>query len=107
MFSIGYVMKVKPGKFAPYKEAHDNLWPEIASSMSDNSVSMSIFRHGDLLFLHAVAPTEADWDASCEHPELARWAKFMTEFLETGDDGLAYYPQLEEAFAFGQFLSTE
>ena len=69
MYSIGLSMQLKPGSYEGYKEAHDNLWPEIAKSMDDNSVSMSIYRLGDRLFLHAVAPSEADWlksrEASC------------------------------------------
>ena len=53
MFSIGLSMQLKPGSYDGYKEAHDNLWPEIAKSMSDNDVSMSIYRLGDRLFLHS------------------------------------------------------
>ena len=50
MYSIGLSMQLKPGSYEGYKEAHDNLWPEIAKSMDDNSVSMSIYRLGDRLF---------------------------------------------------------
>ena len=103
MFSIGYVMKLKPGIYDGYKEAHDNVWPEIAKSMSDNRVSMSIYRYEDLLFLHAVAPTEEDWDKSREHPDLPRWAEFMAEFLQKDEQGEVFFPQLVETFAFGEF----
>ena len=103
MFSIGYVMKVQPGKYEGYKEAHDNLWPDIAKSMSDNNVSMSIYRFDDYLFLHAVAPTEEEWDRSREDPALPRWADYMKEFLETDGEGEVFFPELPEAFAFGLF----
>jgi len=106
MFSIGYVMKLKPGQYAGYKEAHDNLWPTIAASMSDNHVNMSIYRFEDLLFLHAVAPNEEAWNKSREHPDLPKWAEFMTEFLETEEDGTAFFPELDEVFAFGEFRSS-
>ena len=43
MYSIGLSMQLKPGSYEGYKEAHDNLWPEIAKSMADNNVSMSIY----------------------------------------------------------------
>ena len=36
MYSIGLSMQLKPGSYEGYKEAHDNLWPEIAKSMDDN-----------------------------------------------------------------------
>ena len=103
MFSIGYVMRLKPGQYEGYKEAHDNLWPEIAESMSDNNVSMSIYKHEDLLFVHAVAPTEEEWDRSREHPDLPRWAEFMGEFLDQDEAGEIFFPELPEAFAFGTF----
>ena len=103
MFSIGYVMRLKPGQYEGYKEAHDNLWPEIAESMSDNNVSMSIYKHEDLLFLHAVAPTEEEWDRSREHPDLPRWAEFMGEFLDQDEAGEIFFSELPEAFAFGTF----
>ena len=64
MFSIGFAMKLRPGKFEAYKDAHDNLWPEVAASMSDNQVSMTIHRYGDHLFLHATAPSQELWDRS-------------------------------------------
>ena len=103
MFSIGYVMRLKPGQYEGYKEAHDNLWPKIAESMSDNNVSMSIYKHEDLLFLHAVAPTEEEWDRSREHPDLPRWAEFMGEFLDRDEAGEIFFSELPEAFAFGTF----
>ena len=103
MFSIGYVMKLKPEGYPGYKEAHDNLWPEIARSMSDNQVNMSIYRFEDLLFLHAVAPTEEDWDKSREAPDLERWVEYMSEFLQADDGGGVFFEELPEAFGFGLF----
>ena len=47
MYSIGLSMQLKPGSYEGYKEAHDNLWPEIAKSMDDNNVSMSIYLLGE------------------------------------------------------------
>ena len=107
MFSIGYVMRLQPGKYDGYKEAHDNVWPEIAKSMSDNNVSMSIYRYEDLLFLHAVAPTEEDWNKSREHPDLPRWAEYMGEFLDRDESGAIFFPELPETFAFGDFKAEE
>jgi L-rhamnose mutarotase len=105
MFSIGLSMRLNPGGYPGYKKAHDELWPEIAKSMADNSVSMSIYRFGDRLFLHAVAPTEADWLKSREDPNLERWSEFMTNYLESDGAGNIVFDILEEAFAFGMFKS--
>ena len=103
MFSIGLVMKLKPEGYPGYKEAHDKLWPEIACSMGDNSVSMSIYRFEDLLFLHAVAPTEEDWEKSRAAPDLERWVEYMSEFLQSAEAGKVFFEELPEAFSFGLF----
>jgi L-rhamnose mutarotase len=103
MYSAGFVMRLKPDGYAGYKKAHDELWPDIARSMSDHGVSMTIYRHGEFLFLFACAPTEADWDASRQYPILAEWTTYMREFLADGDDGELLFEPLEEAFVFGMF----
>ena len=105
MYSIGLSMQLKPRSYEGYKEAHDNLWPEIAKSMADNNVSMSIYLLGDRLFLHAVAPSEADWLKSREDPELERWSEYMGNYLATDDAGNIIFDTLPEAFAFGMFKS--
>ena len=43
MFSIGLTFKLKPGCYPEYKKAHDELWPEIAETMSDNEIDMVIY----------------------------------------------------------------
>ena len=103
MFNIGMTFCLKPGCYDQYKQAHDDLWPEIAASMADNNVSMAIYRYGDRLFLHAVAPTEADWDKSREHPDLARWHAYMATMMVTDEEGHSIVEDLEEAFRFGDF----
>ena len=105
MYSIGLSMQLKPRSYEGYKEAHDNLWPEIAKSMDDNNVSMSIYLLGDRLFLHAVAPSEADWLKSREDPALERWSEYMGNYLATDDAGNIIFDTLPEAFAFGMFKS--
>lgn len=105
MFSIGLVMKLKPGCYQRYKEAHDNLWPEIAATMSDNGVNMVIYHHPatDELFLHATAPSEAHWERSRQNDLLPKWQLLMTEMLV--DDGArdVQFEALTETFAFGAF----
>ncbi len=97
MFSIGFAMKLKPGCYGQYKEAHDNLWPGVAQSMSENNINMVIFKIGDDLILHATAPTEEDWDRSREHPALPDWQKAMTELLQEDDQGNDNYDPLQVA----------
>ena len=103
MFSIGMTFQLKPGCYAEYKQAHDNVWPEIASSMADNQVSMAIYRFDDRLFLHAVAPSESDWAKSRHYPALEKWHEYMATLMVTDESGEAVVNDLEEAFCFGMF----
>ena len=105
MYSIGMTFQLKPGCYAEYKQAHDDLWPEIAASMADNRVSMAIYRFGDRLFLHAVAPGESDWEKSREHPALEKWHQYMASLMVTDANGHAVVNDLEDAFRFGMFAA--
>ena len=103
MFSIGMSFCLKPGCYAEYKQAHDDLWPEIVESMATNDVSMAIYRFEDRLFLHAVAPTEADWERSRQHSDLDRWHRYMATLMVTDNQGQTIVDDLESAFLFGMF----
>ena len=103
MYSIGLAMRLRPNAYAEYKQAHDDLWPEIADSMTDNEVSMAIYRLDDHLIIHAVAPTEEDWLKSRQVPVLEEWYDYMAQLLETDGEGEIIFEELPEAFAFGMF----
>lgn len=103
MFSTGMTFCLKPDCYAKYKAAHDNLWPDISSSMSENDVSMAIYRYGDRLFLHAVAPSKADWEKSRQHPMLDKWHEYMATMMVTDETGQTVVDELEETFVFGMF----
>ena len=105
MYSIGLSMVLRAGEYDNYKKAHDNLWPRLAEGMRAQSISMSIYRFRDRLFLHAVAPTEEDWLKSREDPTLAEWSEFMSSFLETDINGNILFEELTEAFSFGLFAT--
>ena len=72
MYSIGIAMTLRPGAYDEYKKAHDELWPEIAESMSINDVSIAIYKFNENLIIHAVAPTEYDWNKSRDVPILEK-----------------------------------
>ena len=103
MYNKGLTFKLRPGCYPTYKEAHDNLWPEIAESLAVNNVSMVIYLFGDRLFLHATAPTEDDWIKSREHPGVVKWNDTMATLIETDEQGHILFEDLEEAFTFGIF----
>lgn len=103
MFTIGLMMKLRLGCYPEYKKAHDNLWPDIAKSMSDNNVSMEIFLYKDQLILHATSPTEAAWTLSRQAPALERWHAYMVTLLQVDENGRLIAEELEKAFTFGNF----
>jgi L-rhamnose mutarotase len=103
MYSIALKLKLKPGCYIGYKESHDNLWPELADSMSRSNVNMAIYRDGHYLLVFASAPTEADWLHSREDPILRRWNELMTSFLETDTNGNIVCDRLEKSFGFGAY----
>lgn len=103
MFTVFLSMGLKPGCLEAYQKAHDNLWPEIARSMSDNEVSMAIYHEAGRLFVFAAAPSEAHWQRSREEPALARWDAAMTQFLEAAEPGKIAFHTPKKVFGFGQF----
>src|SRR5205085_8487489 len=103
MFTLGLAMTLRPGAYAPYKLAHDELWPELAAGMRANQVSMAIYRDDERLFVFATAPTEEHWERSRQDPILARWDATITEFVETNEQGGIAFTILPKAFGFGEF----
>ena len=103
MFTIAESFCLKPGCYDEYQRAHDELWHDIARSMSENNVSMAIYLRGDRLFLHGVAPSREDWDRMRESPGLPKWHAFMATLMVTDGEGSTIVEELNEAFVFGIF----
>ncbi len=104
MHCAGMTFRLKPGCYPEYKKAHDDLWPDVAETMSSNNVSMVIYRYGDMLFCHATAPTEQDWLNSLEEvPAIVRWNEYMANYLVTDENNQIIFEDIELAFAFGDY----
>ena len=103
MSPIGQVLKLKPGCYDEYKKRHDELWPELAELMMAHGVDMAIYRFEDYLFIYGAAPSEQDWETMAEHPVTPRWNAYMSEVLETNENGELIRHNLPQAFAFGAF----
>ena len=107
MYTIGLALTLRADAYAGYKQAHDELWPELAQGMRENEVSMAIYRDGDRLFVFAAAPSEAHWERSRQDPVLDRWNAEMTKYLETDERGEIAFSDLPKAFGFGEFRSMD
>ncbi len=100
-------MKLKPGCYPQYKEAHDKLWPEIGASMRENGVNMAIYRQSDdHLFVHATAHSKEHWERSRLDAAMPRWQAAMAKLIETDERGEVIYEELSEAFLFGDFKAS-
>ena len=102
MARIGFVMKLKPGCEAAYKERHDRIWPEIIQQIRDNGIrNYSIFRYGLLLFAYYETDNpEPDFKRGRrEVSDLTRrWWKSMEPLMEYAPDGTPWSQDIEEVF---------
>src|ERR1051326_7966635 len=103
MFTHGLAVTLRPGTYESDKEAHDQLWPELAAGMRADQISMAIYRDGDRLFLFAAAPTREHWERSRQDLVLSRWDAEMGRLLETDGEGRIAFTVLPKAFGFGKF----
>ena len=106
MFSIGLGMTLRPGAYEGYKKAHDEVWPELLEKQWECGVSMVIYKWGDRLFVHATAPSEADWLKTRSGPRVDEWNEWMTRFLETDEQGNIRFEPLTLAFRSGEFAEA-
>ena len=102
MARIGFVMKLKPGCEAAYKERHDRICPELARQIRDSGIrNYSIFRHGLLLFAYYETdnPEPGRKHGSREVSDLTRqWWKSMEPLMEYNPDGTPWRQDIEEVF---------
>ncbi len=103
MYSTGQTFKLKPGFYADYKKAHDELWPELAESMRANEVNMVIHHHRDRLYMYATAPSREHFERSHAGLEAQRWLKYMATMMETDEQGKSIVEETDLAFVFGAF----
>ena len=103
MFTTGLGLTLRPGAYDSYKKAHDECWPEILKRQQECGVSMVIYRWADRLFVHATAPSEADWLGTRDGPMMDEWNEFMKQFLETDEEGNIRFEALDLAFVTGVF----
>ncbi len=100
MVSFGQLLRLKPGCEQEYKRRHDELWPELAYVMKEAGINMVIFRHEELLFLYATAPSREAWEYVDKHEITPRWDRYMSDILQC-DGERPVVTDLPQMFAFG------
>lgn len=103
MYTAGLALKLKPDAYAEYKRRHDALWPEMSAMMSDFRISMVIYRFGEWLFVHGMAPTREQWQCFENAPINPKWDEYMKDVLETDENDDLICHKLPLAFSFGDY----
>ena len=95
---VAWVMQLKPGCEAIYKQRHDEIWPELVEHLKRQGIrNYSIYRHGLLLF----ACLERDTPAPAGNPTdpvIWRWWEMMAPYMETNADFSPVEEPVEEMF---------
>ena len=95
---LAWVMRLKPGNEAIYKQKHDEIWPEMLALMKRDGVrNFSIYRHGLTLFAYQERDTPADPNGTID-PIVWKWWEMMAPYMETNPDFSPVQEPVEEMF---------
>jgi L-rhamnose mutarotase len=93
-----WVMTLKPGYEAIYKEKHDAIWPEMLANMKrDGVISFSIYLYGLKLFAYLERETAPD-PGGKPNEVTWRWWEMMAPYMETNPDTSPVMEPVEEMF---------
>jgi len=96
-----FKMKLKPGFEAEYKKRHDEIWPELATALTEAGISdYSIFLDEETGTLFAVQKLSKDNTAAQlpSHPVVRKWWDYMADLMEVKPDNEPVAKPLREVF---------
>lgn len=93
-----WVMKLKPGNEAIYKQKHDEIWPKMLALMKRDGVrNYSIYRYGLTLFAYLERDTPPAAGQPID-PIVWKWWEMMAPYMETNPDFSPVQEPVEEMF---------
>jgi L-rhamnose mutarotase len=99
MTRVAFVMELKPGTEAIYRQKHDEIWPDMVETLHRFGIrNYSIFRHGLTLFAYLECDDPARLAGQAEDPVVQRWWKMMEPYMKYRPDGIPWTETLEEVF---------
>jgi L-rhamnose mutarotase len=105
MTRLAWVMKLKPGNEAVYKQKHDEIWPQMLELMERTGVrTFSIYRHGLLLFAYQEKNDEVP--SAPPDPIVWKWWEMMAPYMETNADFSPVQEPVEEMFHFSRSVGS-
>ena len=95
---VAWVMKLKPGNEAIYKQKHDEIWPEMLALMQRDGIrNFSIYRYGLLLFAYLERDTPPP-EGKPTDPVIWRWWEMMAPLHGNNPDFSPVMEPVEEMF---------
>lgn len=94
-----FMMKLKPGGLAGYKQKHDEIWPELVAEIERSGIAqITIFESDPLLVLYSEIRDDEAWDRLWATEVHGRWGAVMNEFMAVDETGAPEFEELREVF---------
>lgn len=95
-----------PEAIAAYREAHDNIWPEITAGIREVGITaMDIYLYGNLAVMIMEIPDDIDLDEAMTHlaslPRQAEWEEYVGRYqqCDPGDTSAAKWHPMTPVFS--------
>ena len=101
MQRVAFTMKLFPGNKEMYRQRHDAIWPELVQLLKDTGISeYSIFldENTNTLFGVLQVVDKKAMDALPQQPVMQKWWAYMSDLMETNEDGSPVSIPLQEVF---------
>ena len=96
---VSFVMELKAGHEAIYRQKHDEIWPEMVETLHRFGIrNYSIFRRGLTLFAYLECDDPARLLTQGDDAVVQRWWKMMEPLMVYSADGTPWTERLEEVF---------
>ena len=99
MARVGFVMQLKPGNEAIYRQKHAEIWPEMVDTLHRFGMhNYSIFRRGLTLFAYLECEDPSRLASQADDPVVQRWWQMMQPYMVYNADGTPCSESIEEMF---------
>ena len=101
MIRKAFLMAVNPDQHAEYQRRHDEIWPELAATLTAHGASnYSIFLNpaSSQLFAYVEIESEERWAAVAQTAVCQRWWQYMQDIMPSNPDNSPVSVELKPVF---------
>jgi len=101
MIRKAFLMSVNPDQHAEYQRRHDEIWPELAATLTQHGASnYNIFlcEQTSQLFAYVEIESEARWNAIAQTEVCQRWWQYMKDIMPSNPDNSPISQELKPVF---------